>query len=91
VANVPVSIPREPESPVLGAAMLAAVGAGVHLDLETAAAEMVHVARTIEPDPGRHAEYGFWVDRYSELYPATRDVMHKVTGHVAGSAGTADG
>ena len=26
VANVPVSIPREPESPVLGAAMLAAVG-----------------------------------------------------------------
>ena len=91
VANVPVSIPREPEGPVLGAAMLAAVGAGVHPDLQSAAAEMVHVERTIEPDPGRHAEYAFYVDRYSELYPATKDVMHKVTGHVAGPAGTADG
>jgi ribulose kinase len=28
IANVPVTIPREPESPVLGAAMLAAVGPG---------------------------------------------------------------
>jgi FGGY-family pentulose kinase len=91
VANVPVSIPREPESPVLGAAMLAAVGAGVHPDLPTAAAEMVHVERTIEPDPGRHQEYAFYVDRYTELYPATRDVMHKVTGHVAGSGGAVDG
>jgi ribulose kinase len=91
VASVPVSIPREPESPVLGAAMLAAVGAGVHPDLPTAAAEMVHVERTIEPDPGRHQEYAFYVDRYTELYPATRDVMHKVTGHVAGSGGAVDG
>ena len=71
--------------------MLAAVGAGVHPDLETAAAEMVHVERTIEPDPARHAEYGFWMDRYAELYPATRDVMHKVTAHVAGAGATTDG
>jgi hypothetical protein len=52
---------------------------------------MVHVERTIEPDPDRHQEYGFYVDRYSELYAATRDVMHKVTAHVAGTSGTADG
>ncbi|HXP15159.1 MAG TPA: FGGY-family carbohydrate kinase [Actinomycetes bacterium] len=91
VANVPVSIPREPESPVLGAAMLAAVGAGVHPDLPTAAAEMVHVERTIDPDPERHERYGFFMDRYTELYPQVKDVMHKVTSHVAGSGGTADG
>jgi ribulose kinase len=41
---------RETESPALGAAMLASVGAGIHPDLATAAAEMVHVERTIEPD-----------------------------------------
>jgi FGGY-family pentulose kinase len=91
VADVPVSIPREPEGPVLGAAMLAAVGAGIHPDLQTAAAEMVHVERTVDPDPGRHQEYGFYMDRYTELYPATRDVMHQVAGHVAGAGEAAGG
>jgi FGGY-family pentulose kinase len=91
ISNVPVSIPREPEGPVLGAAMLAAVGAGLHPDLQTAAAEMVHTERTIEPDQGRHQEYGFYMDRYTELYPATKDVMHQVTSHVAGSGDAAGG
>lgn len=91
VAGVPVSIPREPEGPVLGAAMLASVGAGIHPDVETAAAEMVHVERTIEPDQGRHEEYAFFMDRYTELYLATKDVMHKVTRHVGETAGAADG
>ena len=71
--------------------MLAAVGAGIHPDLATAAAEMVHVERTIEPDQGRHQEYAFFMDRYTELYPATRDVVHRVTGHVAGAGGAPDG
>ncbi|HEV3013068.1 MAG TPA: FGGY-family carbohydrate kinase, partial [Actinomycetota bacterium] len=84
VANVPISITREPESPTLGAAMLAAVGAGVHPDLRAAAAEMVHVERTIEPDRERHERYAFFVDRYAELYPAVKDVMGQVTRHVAG-------
>jgi FGGY-family pentulose kinase len=91
ISNVPVSIPREPESPVLGAAILAAVGAGIHPDLATAAAEMVHVERTIEPDHGRHQEYTFFMDRYTQLYPATRDVVHQVTSHVAGAGGAPDG
>jgi FGGY-family pentulose kinase len=91
ISNVPVSIPREPEGPVLGAAMLAAVGAGVHPDIATAAAEMVHVERTIEPDQGRHQEYAFYMDRYTELYPATRDVMHQVADHVAGGGEPASG
>jgi FGGY-family pentulose kinase len=84
VANVPISITREPESPTLGAAMLAAVGAGVHPDLQAAAAEMVHVERTIEPDQERHERYAFFVDRYADLYPAVKDVMGQVTRHVAG-------
>src|SRR5215217_1820829 len=91
VSNVPVSIPREPEGPVLGAAMLAAVGAGIYPDLATAATEMVHVERTVEPDQGRHEQYGFFMDRYTELYPATRDVMHQVTSHVAGAGKAAGG
>jgi FGGY-family pentulose kinase len=89
VSNVPISITRETESPALGAAMLAAVGAGIHPDIGTAAAEMVHVERTIDPDPGRHRQYGFFMDRYTELYPQVKDVMHQIARHVG--AGRADG
>lgn len=93
VSNVPISITRETESPALGAAMLAAVGAGIHPDIATAAAKMVHVERTIDPDPGRHEEYGFFMDRYAELYPQVKDVMHRVARHVgdAGAGGGAPG
>ena len=38
---------------------------------------------TIQPDQGRHEQYGFFMDRYTELYPATRDVTHQVTSHIA--------
>jgi FGGY-family pentulose kinase len=87
VANVPISITREPEAPVLGAAMLAAVGAGIHPDVRAAAAEMVHVERTIDPDQGRHEQYAFFMDRYTELYPLVKETMHQVTRHVAGGEG----
>jgi FGGY-family pentulose kinase len=89
VSNVPISITRETESPALGAAMLAAVGAGIHPDIPTAAAEMVHVERTIDPDPARHEQYGFFMDRYTELYPQVKDVMHQVARHVGGARASA--
>ena len=60
------------ESPALGAA------------IPTAAAEMVHVERTIDPDPGRHQQYAFFMDRYTELYPQVKDVMHQMSRHVGG-------
>lgn len=31
------------------------------------------------------------MDRYTELYPATRDVLHQVTSHVAGAGDAPDG
>jgi ribulose kinase len=71
------------EGPVLGAAMIAAVGAGIHPDLRAAAKAMVHVERTIEPDAARHEEYRFWVDRYQDLYAATKETTHRVVRHVS--------
>ena len=41
-------------------------------------------ADTIEPDPGRHEEYRFYVDRYMEAYPQMKELMHKTERHVAG-------
>jgi FGGY-family pentulose kinase len=83
VSNVPISFTKVSEAPLLGAAMQAAVGAGIYPDLPAAAAAMVHTERTIEPDRDRHEEYRFWVDRYMDLYPAIKDVQHKVVRHVA--------
>ncbi len=89
VANVPISLTRESEGPVLGSAMLAAVGAGIYPDIPTAAKHMVHTERTIEPDKTRHEEYKFYLDRYIETYPRMMEVMHKTTRHVAGTAAAA--
>jgi FGGY-family pentulose kinase len=85
VSNVPISFTKVGEGPVLGSAIIAAVGAGIYADLKEAAAKMVQTSRTIEPDQGRHDEYAFYVDRYSELYPAVKEEMHQAVRHVAAS------
>ncbi len=83
VSNVPVSLTSESEGPVLGSAMLAAVGAGIYPDIQTAADNMVHTERVIEPDPEAHEAYGFYVDRYIETYPQMRETMHEMSRHEA--------
>jgi FGGY-family pentulose kinase len=83
VSNVPISFTTVAEGPVLGSAMLAAVGAGVHPDIHTAAEHMVHVTRTLEPDQARHEDYRFYLERYLETYPSMREAMHKTVRHVA--------
>ena len=80
---MPISFTCVSEAPVLGAAMIAAVGAGIHEDLPAAAAAMVHTERTIEPDPARHEQYRFRVDRHQDLYEATKATTHRVVRHVA--------
>jgi ribulose kinase len=84
VSGVPISFTRVGDAPTLGSAMLAAVGAGVYPDVHTAAENMVHVERQIEPDQSRHEEYRFYVDKYVETYPKMRDLMHQTVRHVAG-------
>ena len=83
VSNVPIAFAKVSEGPVLGSAMLAAVGAGIYPDIQTAAEKMGHTADTIEPDQDRHEEYRFYVDRYLETYAQMKDLMHKTERHVA--------
>ena len=84
VSNVPISFTEVSDGPVLGSAMLAAVGAGIYPDIPAAAEKMVHTAHTIEPDPERHEEYAFYVNRYLEAYPRMKELMHETGRHVAG-------
>lgn len=81
VSNVPIGFTKVSEGPVLGSAMLAAVGAGVYPDVQTASDNMVHTERTTEPNAEAHEAYQFYLDRYMETYPAMRELMHKTTRH----------
>ena len=57
VIGMPALRLQTPEAASLGAAMLAAVGAGVHADLAHARAAMAHEGRPLEPDAGAAALY----------------------------------
>ena len=43
--------PEVADAPLLGCAILASVGGGLHPDVQTAVDHMVKVARVIEPEP----------------------------------------
>jgi FGGY-family pentulose kinase len=82
VSNMPIAMTKVPEGPVLGSAMLAAVGAGIYPDIQSAAAGMVHTDRVVEPDHARHEEYAFYLDKYIRSYPAMKDLVHETVRHL---------
>jgi sugar (pentulose or hexulose) kinase len=70
VFGLPASRPHVYEASGLGAAIDAAVGAGVHPDFPTAIREMTRIRDTFEPDAKTHA-------RYDELYHQVYLEMYK--------------
>ena len=85
VSNVPITLTKVTEGPVLGSAILAAAGAKIYPSVSAAVENMVTVERTIEPDRARHEEYRFYVDRYIDTYPLLKDLIHETVRHVSGS------
>jgi gluconokinase len=63
-------VPAVGDTAVLGAAILAARGAGLVPDLETGVRRMTRIERTIDPDPVAHGRYAALFDVYRSLYPA---------------------
>ena len=63
VYGIPVQTVEETESTVLGAAILAGVGAGVFASIEEGVENMVRIGGDVEPDPDNH-------DLYEDLYGA---------------------
>jgi sugar (pentulose or hexulose) kinase len=57
VFDLPVEIPHTPELSALGAAINAAVAAGIHADHTSAAKAMVRIDELVEPDPGNVVLY----------------------------------
>jgi len=71
-ANMPVKVTKFTDAPVLGSAILAAVGAGEFPDIDAGIAAMVDIDRVIEPDRANALRYLEIMDRYNRLYPALR-------------------
>jgi sugar (pentulose or hexulose) kinase len=72
IAGLPVSVPEASEAPSLGAAILAATGAGYFNSIDEGIAAMVRPGRCIEPRPRESAMYDDLFERYEKLYPALR-------------------
>ena len=87
VSNLRITRTRVPEVVVLGAAVLAAVGAGAYPDVPSAARAMVSPADVIEPDAERHEEYRFYCDQAIATYGQMKGLMHTLARKQA--AGTA--
>jgi ribulose kinase len=77
VSGIPLELTEVPNAPLLGSAILAATGAGCYPDIASAAAAMVRVVRTIEPDPQTHAAYRESYEAYKALYPALAEQLHR--------------
>lgn len=82
VFGLPASRPHVYEASGLGAAIDAAVGAGIHPDFPTAIREMTHVRETFEPDANAHMRYddlyhGVYKKMYERLKPLYQFMQNK--------------
>lgn len=72
VLGLPVQTVQVPESPALGAAILAGVAAGVYPDVPSACAALVRPGEPLLPDAERSAAYEPFYRLYESLYPALK-------------------
>ncbi|MFC2031348.1 FGGY-family carbohydrate kinase [Chloroflexota bacterium] len=87
VLGLPVAVPRVREAALLGAAVLAGVGAGRLPDITEGANQMVRVDGILDPDPDHHRLYTERFDVYKRLYPDLRDAFHQLSEITRGGTG----
>ena len=74
VMNMKVDVIESEEGPALGGAMLAAVANGEYASVEDAAAKLVKIVDTVEPDPAIAARYEAQYKKFVQIYPALKDI-----------------
>ncbi len=79
VTGFEVAVPTVLETAVLGSAILAAVGIGVHESVEAAIAAMTSIDHRIAPDAAHDDVYDRLYEAYVELYPATAPILRSLT------------
>lgn len=79
VSNVVVNVPKNPQSPTLGSAILAAVAAGLYKSMDEAVENMVQYAKRIAPNPENHAKYKKIFEQYQKAYEQCGNWMRETT------------
>jgi xylulokinase len=72
VCNLPVLLPQRVDAAPLGAAMLAAVAAGLHADLSSCVRALAGPVETLEPEPSNRAVYDEGYSAYGRLFESLR-------------------
>ena len=71
VTGIPVEVTENPEVTLLGAAILAGIGAGIYEDEKDALSRMFFPMTVYHPNPERHEEYLNWYDNvFSKIAPS---------------------
>lgn len=87
VTGKPVVVCENTDAPLLGCAILASVGIGIHPDVDAACQAMVRVAKRIEPDETTHATYTrIYHTAYRPMVESVRDISHTLSALRGGAA-----
>lgn len=78
VLNIKVDVIESEEGPALGGAMLAAVACGEYASVEDAAAKLVKVVDTIEPEPELAAKYEVKYRKFAKIYPSVKELFREI-------------
>ena len=78
VLNIPLDIPQTEEGPGYGGAMLAMVGCGAYESVKACADALVHVTKTVEPDPSIAARYEERYQKFRRIYPAMKQLFAEI-------------
>ena len=79
ITGLPVEVTENPEVTLLGAAILAGIGAGLYRDADDALSRMSFPMTVYEPDSERHEAYKDWYDRvFAKIAPALETVYKEI-------------
>ena len=79
VLGLTVEVPACEEGPSMGAAMLAMVACGAYANVEDAAAAIVKVVETIEPEPELVEKYNRKYEVFHKIYPVVTPLYEELT------------
>ena len=79
VLGIPLELVKTEQGPGYGGAMLAMVGCGQFESVQTAAAALVEVASTVQPDPELTAKYEARYQQFKKIYPACKNLFAVLT------------
>lgn len=79
IMNLKVDMIESEEGPALGGAMLAAVACGEYTSVEEAAAKIVKIVGTVEPEAELVAKYEDRYQKFRQIYPACKPVFDVIS------------